>query len=274
MKILRHRLHGDDGKPFAFEPTPNQGEALTAEYLVIHYTAGRSARQSIDWFKNPAAKASAHAVIARDGTITQMVPFNLVAWHAGISSWEGRVGMNRYSIGIELDNAGRLRRQGDTWRAWFEDEYPAEDVIEAVHNHESQSCGWHVYTAAQIAAVLDLAILLMAHYGLRDILGHEDIAPGRKSDPGPAFPMENLRSKLLGRVADELPLYASTTNLNIRCGPGVQHSTLPGSPLPTGTRVEISSRQGEWCLVNVLGKKGAADLQGWVFGKYLRKIEN
>jgi uncharacterized protein YraI len=49
---------------------------------------------------------------------------------------------------------------------------------------------------------------------------------------------------------------------------------LPGSPLPTGTRVEISSRQGEWCLVNVLGKKGAADLQGWVFGKYLRKIEN
>jgi len=271
MKILRHRLHADDGSPLNFESSPNQGEALNPEYLVIHYTAGRNARQSIDWFKNPGAKASAHAVIARDGAVTQMVPFNRVAWHAGISSWEGRVGMNHYSIGIELDNAGRLRRHGIKWRAWFEDEYDDADVIEAVHKHESQLCGWHVYTAAQIAAVLDLAALLMRHYSLRDILGHEDIAPGRKSDPGPAFPMENLRAKLLGRIADELPLYSTTTHLNIRSGPGVQHATLPGSPLPPGTKVEISSRQGEWCLVNVLRKKGATDLQGWVFGKYLRK---
>lgn len=274
MKILRHRLHRDDGSPVDFEPSPNQGEALSPEYLVVHYTAGRSARQSIDWFKNPGAKASAHVVIARDGAVTQMVPFNREAWHAGISSWEGRVGMNHCTIGIELDNAGRLRRHGAKWRAWFEEEYDDADVIEAVHKHEAKPCGWHVYTAMQIAALLELSALLMSHYRLRDMLGHEDIAPGRKSDPGPAFPLENLRAKLLGRIADELPLYSVTARLNIRSGPGVQHPTMPGSPLAHGTRAEISLRQGEWCLVNVLRQKGAADLQGWVFGKYLRKVEN
>lgn len=271
MKIIQHRLHDDAGNPFDFEQSPNAGGVLTPEYLVIHYTAGSSAGQSIDWFKNPAAKASAHVVIARDGEITQLVPFDRVAWHAGASSWEGRSGLNRYSIGIELDNAGRLQRQGNTWRAWFGREYDEQEVVEAIHKHETSSSGWHTYTEAQIDSTLGLALLLMSEYTLLDIVGHDDIAPKRKSDPGPAFPMDSMRAKLLGRSDDALPLYTTTVKLNIRSGPGIQYFCIPTGPLPIGTMVEIVSRRADWCFVNVLDDAGSRNCQGWVFGLYLRR---
>jgi N-acetylmuramoyl-L-alanine amidase len=117
MKINDHRLLNDDGTPVPFAPSPNMGGEVQHEYLVMHFTAGRSAEESIDWLTKEEAKASAHVVIGRDGSITQLVPFDRVAWHAGASSWEGLQGLNKYSLGIELDNAGRLTRQGNGWRA-------------------------------------------------------------------------------------------------------------------------------------------------------------
>ncbi len=144
MKILRHRLVADDGEPLPFVRSPNSDGPMVPEYLVIHYTAGSSARSSLDWFSNSAARASAHLVIGRDGAITQLVPFDRVAWHAGRSSWQGRDGLNRFSVGIELDNAGKLVRVGATWRAWFGRDYPDPEVIQGrgVHvvedHHESE----------------------------------------------------------------------------------------------------------------------------------------
>ena len=113
MKILRHRLHDDKGNALPFELTRNRGDQLQPEYLVLHYTASRDAASSIRWFKNSDAQASAHVVIGKDGTVTQMVPFDRIAWHAGVSRWEDRTGLNAYSIGIELDNPGKLRRRGN-----------------------------------------------------------------------------------------------------------------------------------------------------------------
>ena len=203
MKIVDHRLLEDDGTPVAFVESPNVGGAVEHAFLVMHYTAGRNAKQSIAWLTKREARASAHIVVARNGTITQLVPFDRIAWHAGSSEWLGRAGLNRYSLGIEMDNAGRLTRQGDRWRAWFGDEYAAEDVVEATHKHESAASGWHAYSPDQIDATLEVASLLFNHYGLRDVLGHEDIAPGRKTDPGPAFPMASFRARIVGRSEDE-----------------------------------------------------------------------
>ena len=119
MKIIDHRLHQDDGTPVTFKASPNIGDAVKPEYIVIHYTAGGNAKGAVGWLCNPASKVSAHLVIGRDGSVTQLVPFDRVAWHAGISQWEGRTGLNAYSIGIELDNAGRLVRKEDGWMAAF-----------------------------------------------------------------------------------------------------------------------------------------------------------
>lgn len=272
MKIKRHRLYHDDDTPVTYVPSPNYGgDMLEHEYLVMHYTAGTRAESSIRWLTDRQAKASAHLVIARDGSVTQLVPFNKRAWHAGRSAWSHRVGLNNYSIGIELDNAGRLMRRGTSWVNWAERTIPDEEIVQAEHRNESRSSGWHTYAPEQIDSALQVARALVAHYRLIEVIGHDDIAPGRKYDPGPAFPMSSFRSSILGRDEQEDGLYETTTKLNIRTGPGASHETLEGSPLARGTKVLVSRNLGNWWNVEVLDEEGTgSDLDGWVHARYLR----
>jgi N-acetylmuramoyl-L-alanine amidase len=277
MKVSQHRLHDDQGSPVPFRESPNHGGALEPRYLIIHYTAGRSAEGAASWLCNPKAKAAAHLVIGRDGSIVQLVPFDVVAWHAGASAWQdgGKriVGLNRHSIGIELDNPGRLTRRGDRWRSLaLGTEYADADVIEATHKNERRPSGWHVYPAEQLDVLFEVCAALAEQYSLRDVMGHDDIAPGRKADPGPAFPMESLRTRLFGRADDGEPdRFVTTTELNVRIGPGTEHACVIVKPLPVGARVEVLSVEGSWRRVDVLDAiDDARDIQGWVHGRYLR----
>lgn len=198
MYIRRHRLWQDSGESYPYQPSPNRGGKVKPQFLVMHYTAGGNAAGAIAHLTREASKASAHVVIGRDGAITQLVPFDTVAWHAGKSAWQGLTGLNRYSLGIELVNAGRLSRQEGRWLTWYGAEIPEEEVLVAVHQHETVPAGWQRYTASQLEAAWRLADLLVRQYGLQDILGHDDIAPGRKQDPGPAFPLQEFRHRLWG----------------------------------------------------------------------------
>ena len=273
MRIVRHRLHKDDGTAYPYASSPNRGGKVEHKYLVMHYTASPNAESAIRWLSDRRSNASAHVVVGKDGSITQLVPFDRVAWHAGISSWEGLNGLNLYSLGIELDNAGKLERRGERWRAWFGREYASADVIEAVHKNETRSAGWDIFPSEQIEAALEVSTSLVQRYGLVDLVGHDDIAPGRKVDPGPAFPMFSFRSKVIGRAEDEEVQYETTTHLNIRIGPGAQYDRIIDKPLPPATRVEILDQQGSWRFVDVLDKiDDITDLQGWVHGRYLRRL--
>lgn len=109
-------------------------------------------------------KVSAHFFIRRDGSLTQFVPCGRRAWHAGASRWKGRERCNDFSIGVELEGT-------DT----------------------------RPYTARQYARLARLVTTLRSRYPVADIAGHNDIAPGRKSDPGPAFDWKRLRT-LLGET--------------------------------------------------------------------------
>ena len=82
MKIRNHRLFKEDGKQVPFVTSPNIGGVIQPRFLIIHYTAASSAAGTISWFQNRTSKVSAHLVIARDGSITQMVAFNRLAQHA------------------------------------------------------------------------------------------------------------------------------------------------------------------------------------------------
>lgn len=273
MRIRAHRLERNDGTPVPFLRSPNQGPGvITPQFLVMHFTAGRSAQSSIGHLTNPAAKASAHLVIGRDGSITQLVDFNKRAWHAGISHWDGRDNVNAFSIGIELDNAGELTGGAGHWRSWFQMPVGDADVLVARHKNGGGETGWQRYTEPQIGVAVEVGSALVRQYHLVDVVGHEDIAPGRKRDPGPAFPMSSFRSIAMGRVNDDPERYRTTASLNIRSGPGLEHGKLPQSPFPPGTMVNVRNWSRPWAEVEVLsGPGGSPDLTGWMHGDYLTR---
>lgn len=270
MKILNHRLATESGADVEFLRTPNQSGPMTPEYLVVHYTAGRDAASSIEWLLDRRAQASAHLVIARDGQMTQLAAFNRTAWHAGESRWAGRGGVNGFSIGIELDNPGKLEHHENGWFTLWGDPVDDGRVVLSAHKNGGGVCGWHSYPAEQLTVLRDVAAALVIRYDLKDVIGHDDIAPGRKSDPGPAFPMGSLRSGALGRREESPAVFRATARLNIRSGPGVEWDTLPFGPLPAESRLEVIEQRGVWRLVDVLDEiDGDTHRTGWVHAHYL-----
>jgi len=269
LQIKDYLVSGDNvRKMVSCTKTSGEFESKYPDTIVIHYTAGPY-QSSLNTLVNPKVKASAHVLIDRDGSITQLIPFNEIAWHAGESSYGGRSGYNKYSIGIEIVNSGPLTKSGNVYRSWFGAAYNPSDVVEAIHRNQSTPKYWHVYTAEQIETVRTLcAELIEAYPNIKQILGHEEIAPSRKIDPGPAFPLDKLREQLLG--ADRKSDGAAETpdtgrvvsqSLNIRNTPESE-GMLVAQPLPKGTLVSIVDERNGWYKVRTT-------VEGWVFGKYL-----
>jgi len=270
MEIKNNRLFNDDGTQVNFVQTPNKGGIYTPQYLVMHYTAVTTFESTLNHFQNPNADASAHLLIGRDGRITQFAPFNMVTFHAGKSQWKGLVGLNKFSIGIELVNGGKLVKSGDKWICPVDlRKVPDDEVIMAAHKNDGIVNGWHEYTSVQIEIAMEIAMLLVKKYNLKDVVGHDDISPLRKSDPGPAFPMSSFRSRAMGRQDDTLDEFITSDELNIRSGPGTNFNTIT-QPLPKGTKVLVLKTEGNWSFVDVLETvHGLMDLEGWVSSKFL-----
>jgi len=201
MNIRNHRLEGEEIRHLE---SPNRGGPFAGglpDTLVIHYTAGANAQSAIDILSDPERRVSAHLVVGRDGCIAQLLPLDTVGWHAGKSEWQGRSGLNNYSIGIEIDNAGQLEEKDGRCVSWFGRPYPAEEVVWGVHRNQRELTPWHLFPYEQIRVVDELCALLAATYDITSIVGHEEIAPGRKIDPGPAFPLDEMRQRLLSSAS-------------------------------------------------------------------------
>lgn len=160
-------------------------------FLIQHFTSGATAMSSINFWKSTEANgACAHFVIDRDGTLYQCRPCNVTCGHAGKSTWThaGRkfVGLNSCSIGIENANAGDSSNLIKKWSKL--------PPLRARHKNGGPLCDWERYTPEQIATGKELSKVLFKRYNLDAILGHDDIAPDRKVDPGPAFPMQDFRT--------------------------------------------------------------------------------
>ena len=154
--------------------SPNRSKNSRArndiKFVIIHYTGMQSEIESIKRLKNPKAKVSCHYVISRKGQVTQMVKDKFIAWHAGKSMWKKFINLNNHSIGIELVNKG----------------------------HEF---GYQNFSKKQIKNLIKLCIYLKKKYSIKkeNFLGHSDIAPLRKSDPGEKFPWKKLSTYNIGQ---------------------------------------------------------------------------
>ena len=160
-------------------------EGMPITLIVLHYTATDSLAAAVNWFKNPAAKASAHYVIDRDGTIVRMVHETKKAYHAGKSDWQGRKDVNRFSIGIELVNWGKLVQREGQFYTWPNDYTNPYHGLEPVF---LEDVWWEPYQEDQIHSLRSLIVEIHTHHPITEVIGHRDIAPGRKLDPGPALP--------------------------------------------------------------------------------------
>lgn len=283
MKVVDDRLCDDTGASVTFKRSDNQGRngqdvIIKPSLLVMHFTAGHGLSSAVDWFSNPVAQASAHLVIGRDAQIVQCVPLNRRAWHAGGGTWRGLGDINSWSIGIEMVNWGKLKKAGGKWLTWTQAEYrghdgdTSTDVLEAVHRNcpEEGILGWPTYTELQVAKAIEVARAVIRHYGITEVIGHEDFRPD-KTDPGPAFPLASLRSRVLGREDDIATLMVTTEMLNIRQGSGVAHDKVAGGPLIKGQIVNVVASEGEWRHVNATLASGV-QLTGWVHSGYLAPV--
>jgi len=156
-EVIDHFLF-KDGEQVPFLDSPNHGGEIVPRLVVIHYTGDNSLQGALSWLCTPKSGVSAHLVISKDGVVYQLLPFNVKGWHAGRSEYNGEPNVNGFSIGIESVGIG------DFW------------------------------PRTQVEAIRDVLSAISRAYEIQDIVGHEDIAvpAGRKADPGPNFPWDEV----------------------------------------------------------------------------------
>ena len=191
LAIHSHRLQGDG---VTFVASPLEGRPMEAKAIVFHTTASSSLASTVTWLRRAESGASVHLLIGRDGAIVQMVPLNRTAAHAGKATLAGGETFNRNSISISLANAGRLEKEGGTYRAWFGKEIDPAEVTEVPG---SPTTYWHKPTPTQLNTAEAVTALLVEAYPISRIVGHDEISGGLEDDPGPAVPVEGFRERFL-----------------------------------------------------------------------------
>jgi N-acetylmuramoyl-L-alanine amidase len=199
LRVEQGLIFGTPAIPVSHVVSPNLSERNDPRYIVVDYTAG-TAKAAISVWSRPEVRGSAHLLIARDGSVTQFVPFDYGAWHAGRSQWGSVSGLNRHSIGIALENWGKLTSSGDGWTTYAGGPVPESEVAVLRHKSESTDAGWQTYTDAQLAALEAVVAAIRGSIPqIVDMIGQDDISPDRKLGPGPAFPMEDVREATFDR---------------------------------------------------------------------------
>jgi len=198
--------------------SPNFDErAEPVDMLILHYTGMKTAAAALDRLCDPEARVSAHYVIEEDGAVWQLVEEERRAWHAGVSRWRGAPLVNGRSIGIELVNPG----------------------------HEF---GYRPFPAAQIDALVELCGGILARHAIppRHVLGHADVAPARKEDPGELFPWQRLAAAGIGLWPSPAPDAATDWPAVARDLAAVGYDVSNGMPGDPALRLALIAFQRHW----------------------------
>ena len=156
-------------KNYSINFNPKKRVKKDIKFVVFHYTGMKSEKSAISRLTNIQSQVAAHYMVKENGQIINMVPDLYIAWHAGISSWGKENSLNKSSIGIEIANPGH-------------------------------QFGYKKFSKKQINSLIKLSKILMKKYKInkKNFLGHSDIAPDRKKDPGEKFPWRYLAKRKIG----------------------------------------------------------------------------
>ena len=213
LEIRNHRLLRD-GNAVSFKRSSNVGGIVSPRLIVLHDTAGDlSGDGSISWLSDKKSKVSAHFVVKRNGEIVQLVETNIKTWHAGVSSWRGKSNLNDWSIGIEIVNpGGPLKALGNgRYKGGVEFDTSNNLSLMVRRGMFPSTTGdgrsmrpnyglWLDYSSRQIDAIVEMCQALVAAYPtITEIVTHWQIAPTRKIDTNPLFPLDEVRSKVFSR---------------------------------------------------------------------------
>lgn len=291
LKIQNDKLVSDEFKIDYRTTHKKSSGRLNKKFLVIHYTAGLTYEGDLRVLSSSSAQASCHLVLGPEGEVGQVGDFNDVLWHAGRSSWKGLSGLNRYSIGIEVTSPGWVTKDSNgVWRHSRGSAIPSKhqnlyNYVRARHENGGPERWWAGFTDAQNERLLDIGSFLMKEYNL-EVVGHDQIAPSRKIDPGPCM-SDNMWRLLrgggdrssdgpdVGDFQDNPDLSLESDNevspktkrvmvdgLNFRAGPGTNYQTK--GKLPINIEVKELRRSGNWSKVET-----PAGYIGWVHNGYL-----
>ena len=227
-------------------PSPNQDDRPAdqpIDMLILHYTGMRTGQAAIDRLRSEEAQVSSHYVVEEDGAVFRLVPEQRRAWHAGISRWRGHEMLNGRSIGIEIVNPG----------------------------HE---WGYRDFPALQMAAVCDLCLEILSRHPIpaRNIVGHSDVAPDRKDDPGEKFDWEGLARNGVGLWPDDMPTLGlgGATHGTVRDAASLRpvraalaaigYEVAPEGPLDPGLSTVLRAFQRHWRPEAITGQADAGTL--------------
>jgi N-acetylmuramoyl-L-alanine amidase len=268
-----HLLVTEDNRRIKFiaahEKNFNPNVELKPRFVVIHFTTGTNLQSTIYTFLDPEEGVSSHLLVGRNGRVVQFVPFDRVAFHCGLSTWEGERDLNRFAIGIEVDNAGYLRttEQGFKRKGKL---IPDDQVMKKRHWKELGERPWQTFTEEQIRVVREIVGALKERYPtIQEIVGHDMVNLINRLDPGPLYPLGELREAILGdpqpaikayRTTQECPIYENLANRP----PNVPHPDW--GELPEKSQVRVREVHDKWSFVKVKqsSKSKLREKEGWV----------
>lgn len=267
MWVQDGRLNGDNIQYHQSKNHSGERSQLPT-MIVIHYTSGSSLSSAVSTLCDPKSQASAHIIIDRTKHIVQLLSFDQIGWHCGKSYWRGNNALNPISIGIELVNFGKLEMSSNgQCCTWFKHPVDEKDIYV-----DASGTAWHQYSEFQIRKTIEICRTLASAYPIDAIVGHSEIAPNRKIDPGAAFSMERLRSEvfntnrrdeeLLGILPERL---VGVGRLNFRSKPSLGDSEIH-AVLSAGQKVRIKEQVGEWAQITV-------EQTGWVKHQFLKPLD-
>lgn len=230
-----------------------QPEALESIDMIIIKSESNQLTHSTGYINGNNVESPAHVLINRDGLVTQFIPFNERTHQTIDGSWEGIKNLPSRSVIITFENYGRLEKQGDHFITICGKVVETTDVFTGIHQNEESLSYWQKFTESQVLIAEKIIRCLTTTYQVKYILGYEEVCPGLQTDPGPAFPLEIMRRKIMKENLVDQSEEHSIINIaqQVDLSSIINNQNMEDDEKKDAKIVNIRRKSGGWYKVNI-----------------------